>query len=257
MPDIRDGIPTPQKKWYEKAGMIILSVFLGFFGVGLLIFIAFFGYYLWISKYGDLSTQTALQKEFRETFTVAPELRSVRAADTIDIPIESIIHEHNPRFGNPNATVTIVAFIDFECPYCRQSYPTFQHIMEKYAPAVQVIFKHFPLESIHPHARQASLAATCAQEQNAFWEYHDTLFTAQNLSETALTGYAQTLGLNMSQFSSCLASRTHASAIDTDFQDGLTVGIRGTPSYIVNQTKVEGSIPKEAWDSLIVDLLQQ
>ena len=249
--------PAPEKKWYTKAGMIILIIFLGFIGVTILFFTAFFGYYLWVSKYVDSATQLALREQFREQFTLAPELRGIAANDTVDRPVQSLVQKNNPRFGNPNATVTIVAFIDFECPFSRRAYPIFKNIMNKYEPAVQVVFKNFPIDSIHPRARKAALAAQCAREQGAFWKYYDLLFTKQDLSENALTNYARSLRLNMQQFSQCVSSNKYEALIEQDFRDGIEIGVRGTPSYVINQKKIEGNVPADVWDSIIVESLQQ
>jgi protein-disulfide isomerase len=246
--------PTP---WYKQIGKTLLFIIIGFLGIGILFFIVFFGYYLWIGKYGDVATQTQLTKQFQENFTISPELRSLESNQTINTPTQSIIHEHNPRFGNPDAAVTIVAFVDFECPFCGQAYPSFKLMMEKYAPAVQVVFKHFPIDSIHPNAKKASLAAQCAHKQDTFWEYHNILFTKKQFDDSSLFSYALQLRLNATQFQTCLNSDTNVKQIEQDFQDGLALGVRGTPTYIINQKKIEGNVPAQAWDTIIVQSLQR
>ncbi|PIT86136.1 MAG: hypothetical protein COU33_04830 [Candidatus Magasanikbacteria bacterium CG10_big_fil_rev_8_21_14_0_10_43_6] len=248
---------TTPTRWYIQIGKIVLLLLLGFVGIVVLFFTAYFGYYLWLGKYGDATTQQELAKSFQENFTISPELRGAASASVVTQPIASLIHDHNPRFGNPDATVTIVAFIDFECPFCQRAYPTFERIKETYSPATQIIFKHFPIESIHPHARKASLAAQCAHEQGKFWEYYNLVFTEKKLDEESLFSYALKLRLNTRQFNTCVDTEKYAAAIDQDFQDGLTVGVRGTPTYIINQQKLEGSVPLSAWDDAIVQSLQQ
>ncbi len=176
----------PTKPWYTKGGIIILLAVLGFSAIGFLFFSAYLGYYLWVGKYGDATQQINLAKQFTEQFSLSPELRGVEARPTVEQPAASLIRPHNPTIGNPNAPITIVAFIDFECPFCQRAYPTFARIIDTYAPATNIVFKHFPVESIHPRAQQASMAAQCAHEQGKFWEYYNLLFTKKTLDDASL-----------------------------------------------------------------------
>lgn len=89
------------------------------------------------------------------------------------------IKEDDPVKGNANAKVTLVEFSDFQCPYCLQAFPTVNQIMETYGDNVKLIYKQFPLTSIHPYAQKAAEAALCAKEQGKFYEYHDKLFGSQ------------------------------------------------------------------------------
>lgn len=82
--------------------------------------------------------------------------------------------------GPKDAKITIVEFSDFQCPYCSRAFPTIEQVMKDYNGKVRLVFKHFPLISIHPHAQKAAEAAECAKAQGKFWEFHDKLFTAQN-----------------------------------------------------------------------------
>ena len=84
----------------------------------------------------------------------------------------------SPVKGNQNAKVTIVEFSDFECPYCARAFPTVQQILKEYPNDVKFVYKHLPLNNIHPKAQKAAEAAACAQDQGKFWEYHDKLFSS-------------------------------------------------------------------------------
>lgn len=85
----------------------------------------------------------------------------------------------SPTKGGANAKVTIVEFSDFQCPFCSRALPTINQIMSEYKDDVRLVYKHYPITSIHPNAQKASEASECAREQNKFWEYHDLLFQNQ------------------------------------------------------------------------------
>ena len=158
--------------------------------------------------------------------------------------------------GDERAPITIVAFIDFECPYSQKGYSIFADVMRRYEPVARVVFKHMPVELLHPNARQASLAAACANAQGKFWEYYDLLFTERQLDTASLNTYATQLGLNGQQFSDCLVSAQFGNAVDQDFADGAALGVAGTPTYFVNGTKIEGVVGADVWDDVIVSQLQ-
>ena len=82
--------------------------------------------------------------------------------------------------GPKDAKITLVEFSDFQCPFCARAYPTINQLMKDYDGKVQLVFKHFPLISIHPRAQKAAEAAECAKDQGKFWEFHDALFETQN-----------------------------------------------------------------------------
>ena len=84
-----------------------------------------------------------------------------------------------PTKGPKDAKITFVEFSDFQCPFCNRVYPTINQLMKDYDGKVQLVFKHFPLISIHPHAQKAAEAAECAKDQGKFWEFHDALFENQ------------------------------------------------------------------------------
>ena len=158
--------------------------------------------------------------------------------------------------GNPDAAVTIVEFSDFECPFCVRVQPTLQRLMERYAGRLRLVYRHFPLVSIHPDASKAAEASLCAGEQNRFWEYHDLLFAEQHaLGEDDLKEKALRLGLAGAEFDVCLDSGRHAAAVREDLLAASALGVSGTPAFFVNGRFLSGAVPFEHFTELIDDEL--
>lgn len=141
--------------------------------------------------------------------------------------------------GNLDAAVVVVEFSDFQCPYCRRhTLETQPALDEQFVDTGEIlwVFKHFPL-SIHPQAPLAGVASECAAEQGMFWEMHDVLFEQTELwgaSDPApgLTTLAEEIGLDMDQFSACLADPAIMERVDSDLADGAPF-VQGTPTFIV------------------------
>ena len=158
--------------------------------------------------------------------------------------------------GEPNAEVTIVEFSDFECPFCVRVQPTLKRILEEYPGRVRLVYRHFPLTSIHPYAYKAAEASLCAGEQDRFWQYHDLLFDEQHeMSEADLKEKARRLGLAAAAFDSCLDSGRHTDAVRRDILAGAAVGVSGTPAFFVNGRFLSGAVPFEHFAELIDDEL--
>jgi len=173
--------------------------------------------------------------------------------------VEVTITDTDPSLGNKDAPVTFVMFEDFECPFCeRFSQQTLPLIIDQYVKSskVRVVWKDFPL-SIHSNAQKAHEASRCAWEQDKFWEYHDALFNNQNgLSPNNLKQYAKNLGLNESQFSSCLDSGKYTDIIRDKVKEGNTAGVSGTPSFLINGRIVVGAQPYQTFADLIAQAAQ-
>ncbi len=234
----------------------LLWLFGGVIILGTLGFLGGVGYYVWHIRYGDT---TALSKQFQKS--IGSEFSRISGIDnektiTPEL-IQSIIHSHNPIRGNATAPVTVVAFIDFECPFCQKSYGEMETMLATYGDAVRVIFKHLPLASIHPQAVPAAVAASCAHEQQAFWEYYHKLFSSYTLTPDIYTKYATDISLKTKRFEDCIASERTVSHIQQDIQDGITLGVRGTPTYFIGTKKIEGVVTASVWNSLIIDALQE
>lgn len=154
--------------------------------------------------------------------------------------------------GNFNAPITLVEFSDFECPFCGRIYPTFKKILADYPGKVRLVYKYFPL-SFHPNAQKAAEAAECANEQGKFWEYHDVLFDNQagGFSSDKFKTWAQTLGLNATQFDTCLETGKYAAKVQADEQEGQAKGVNGTPATFVNGQLVSGAQPYESFKQIL------
>jgi protein-disulfide isomerase len=248
-----ESIPT-KKPWYKTTGGGIFLGIIGIIVLATILFSGLTGYYAWQIKAGKAGDLT---QEFRPEFSTAAAINPrEQPRITVDNP-DQYVRPHNPTYGNKNAPIRIIMFIDFECPYCQKSYPILKSVTERYGDAVSLVFKHFPLTSIHPNAEQAALAASCADDQGAFWKYHDILFTKKQLDKAALLSYADEINLDATVFAACLSAASHQANIDQDLADGIATGTRGTPTYIVNQIKVEGVIDEATWDELLIDQLQR
>jgi len=143
-----------------------------------------------------------------------------------------------PAFGPADATVTIVEFSDFQCPFCSKAAETSNKVKEKYGEKVRFVFRQFPL-SFHKDAHLAAEASLAAHAQNKFWEFHDKLFAnQQKLERAALEGYAKELGLNLAEFKKALDSKTHAATVDAEMKLGEEVAVQGTPTMFLNGARI-------------------
>ncbi len=138
-----------------------------------------------------------------------------------------------------DGTILIEEYSDFQCPFCSRAIPSIKQVMQEYGDKVTVVYKHFPLDSIHPFARKAA-------------EDHDMLFANQGaLDVSSLKQYASTLGLNTATFNTCLDTGAKASVVDKDFADGRAKGVSGTPSFFINGEALEGAQPFSAFKAVI------
>lgn len=152
--------------------------------------------------------------------------------------------------GPANAPITLVAFSDYECPYCKRAETTVEEVLKAYPDKIRYYHRDFPLD-FHAHARPAAMAARCANEQGKFWPYRTALFTSQDLSEERLKAIADETGLDRAKFDECLASDKFGAAVDKDMADGVTVGVNGTPAFFVNGRMLSGAQPLDAFKQVI------
>lgn len=147
----------------------------------------------------------------------------------------------SPITGSPAKKIILVEFSDFQCPYCAQAHKTIKEFMAKHQDEVTLVFKNFPLSSIHPEALPAAKAAWAAGQQGKFWQYHDALFTQQNkLGEEFYLETAKSLNLDLEKFNS--DRQTAEKAITEDMILGESVGISGTPFFVMNGATFSGAV---------------
>lgn len=163
----------------------------------------------------------------------------------------TIFHfEDDPSMGPEDAKLTIIAFEDFECPYCRQVFPALRSALAQH-PEVRFIYRDFPLDDIHPNAQKAAEAGQCAHDQGKFWAYHDKLYTQQRLAVADLKSVARELNLNVQQFDNCLDTGKYTEEVQQDFDDGIAAGVGGTPTFFFNGNRLSGVISEEGFEQII------
>jgi protein-disulfide isomerase len=174
-------------------------------------------------------------------------------------PVEVSVND-DPVRGPEDAAVTIIEFGDFQCPWsARFFFNTLPQLREGYGDRVRFVYRDFPLTDFpgagpdkHPDAKKAAEAAECADDQGAFWDYHDLLFQNQNaLDVDSLKGYAASVGLDIAVFNQCLESGKHASEVQEDIQDGLAAGVTGTPHFFINGRAVFGAEPYSVFEDAV------
>ncbi|MDP2676943.1 MAG: DsbA family protein [bacterium] len=188
--------------------------------------------------------------------SVSGEEQSLSARETQKL---LTVRDNDYILGNPDAPVTFFEFGDFECPFCAKFHQEARKdLMEKYVSTgqVRVIWRHFPLISIHPLAEPMSEAAECAGEQGKFWEYHDGIYESPVLTAQLLLTLAQNLGLNMEQFTSCLESGKYAQKVADDFDLGQRVNVSGTPTFFINGEQIVGAVPFASIEPFILKALK-
>lgn len=212
------------------------------FAVGILV-----GYVVW--GYGSAESvnqtpQTASQPSGAiAEAPVTAESQFVR----YDIPSDGY-----PSIGPSDAPITIVEFSDYQCPYCQRWHAqVYEPLLAAYPGQIRFVYRHFPLTSIHPDAFGAALAAMCAGEQDAYWLYHEMLFSGQSLGSATYTEYAQTLSLNMDDFNTCLAEQKYTAKIEADTNFAVDLGIRSTPTFFINGLAIVGAQPLDVFKQVI------
>ena len=143
--------------------------------------------------------------------------------------------------GPEAAPVTLVEYGDFECPYCGQAEPIIRELLADFGD-LRYVWRHLPLNDVHPHAQLAAEASEAAAARGKFWEMHDQLLEHQGeLTVPALLGYAQAVGLNLEWFKHGLRKRLFAARIADDVDSADTSGVSGTPTFFINGRRHYGA----------------
>ena len=161
--------------------------------------------------------------------------------------------DDDPSIGPPDAAITIIEFSDYECPYCRRWHQqVFERIREEYPDQVRLVFRDFPLSSIHPNATAAAEAANCAGEQEAFWQFNGALFSGEyELSAEEYLSIAANLDLDVEAFESCVESGRYEDEVQADYQYATNLGVRSTPTFFLNGLPIVGAQPYEVFKEVI------
>ncbi len=159
--------------------------------------------------------------------------------------------------GIKNGKTIIVEFSDFQCPYCAKASDSLKQLIDKFPNRLTLVYKHFPLTSIHPEALPAAKASWAAAQQGKFWEYHDALFQQQpRLSESLYKEIAQSLGLDRAKFDRDRASQAANDAIQADIKLGEELGVDGTPFLMVVGEKFAGPVQLPDLEALLAQANQ-
>lgn len=231
---MNDGPTAPTQRWYQQ-GWFPLAFILVVVAVAVII----------IRVRPGTDAPGAAQR----AITLNP--RALQSVPKTDVDVRSY---DDPQFGNPDAKVTVIEFGDFQCPYCRQAFPAFREVMQAYRDRVLFIYRDYPIAEEHSDAQKAAEGGQCAWEQgeNQFWAYHDRLFLHQeDLSVTALKRYAGESGLDRQRFDACLDSGQFAGEVASDYNDGVRAGVRGTPTFFINQRRFEGPISRTLFEQIL------
>lgn len=168
---------------------------------------------------------------------------STPVTDQAPIDPALLVGEAPHIYGPEDAQITVVEFSDFQCPACRATAPFIKDIADQYPEDVRVIYRHFPLSSIHPYAQFAAEASEVAATQGKFWEYHDILFESfdewtklKSVEEVqeALVRYAGELGIDTAEFQEKILSREQQDAVLSDVSAGNSFNVNATPTLFVN-----------------------
>lgn len=187
---------------------------------------------------------TAVVAAAKPSAQVADPTQPSQPSGPVDIKLDKTDHVTGPD----KAKVTVVAYSDFQCPYCGRFFSdSIQPMLKDYKDKIKFVFRHFPLEQIHPQARPAAIASECAAEQGKFWQYHDQLFAKQEtLSDATFEQIAKDVGLDVNKWKTCLTSGNADKKVDADTQGGFGYGVQGTPTTFVNGIAISGAQPYAA-----------
>ena len=203
--------------------------------------------YIYSIERGEITDKITLTDEFSR-LSVSPDGESLFLASTdgkkvsiikvstvFDIPIGA-----SPVIGDKNAPVRIVAFLDYQCPYCASMYPPIEQLLDKYPKKVCLIIKQFPLR-MHPFAEKSSIAALAAAKQNKYREVSSLYFkNFKSLNDQTIKEYAQQAGVNMEAFDKDREDSAYKTIIAEDINLGKKLGIRGVPAVFINGRPFRG-----------------
>lgn len=227
---------------------------------------------------GETATVEAVESIPTATPSPLPEPTSTPVVDTSSFPFEpaTTVEEASvERAGErakgasaDDALVTIFEYSDLQCPACRAMSPILQQLVDEYPDEVRVVYRHFPLENIHPLANLAAQAAEAAGDQDQFWAYHDALFASQDdwtgMKEDEVIVYftdlADGLGLDLAPFTAALEDGRYSSLVAAQFQEAANLEFASTPSMIVNGFPVTGgNVPFEygPWAQFVESLIAE
>lgn len=178
---------------------------------------------------------------------------STAAAGEREVRRYDIPADDDPFLGPADAAITIIEFSDYECPFCTKWHDeVWPQIQAAYPSQVRLVYRDFPLSSIHSNAIPAAEAANCAGEQDKYWEYHGALFAnAYGLGRSSFERYATDLKMDLAAFTECLDSRRYQEEVEADYNFAAELGIRSTPTFFINGIALVGAQPFDVFKEVI------
>lgn len=232
--------PSPSKAFFQDVTRLNLA--LGFVtGVAVL---ASVGFFVLLTKAGGDGTPTKrVAAVTNDATNPSPSVAAANDQPTGPVKLPDVTKDDHV-LGQVGAKVTVMEFADLQCPFCQKFHPSIKQLAQEYGDTIAIVYKHFPLDSIHPQARPAALASECLAEQDKFWEFIDKSFENQELlGPDFYLSTAKSLGVKESKFKTCLDTQKYAGRVDQDAQQGEQAGVNGTPTTFVNGIAVSGAQP--------------
>lgn len=251
-----EPVISPEETFTFKAKHVYAVLVVLAFAIGILL-----GYVVW-------GRAPAAPIVMQVPVTAPPAAALPVTTPTLENVKYSISTDGFPSLGPTDAPITIVEFSDFQCPYCTQwQEQTFQPLMAAYPDKIHFVYRNYPLVQIHPNAFRGAEAALCANDQNAFWKYHDKLFSenAQMNNQTGATlpvdtyvQWAADIGLDATSFQTCLTTEKFKAQVqaDLDYANSLPTengepAVGGTPTFFINGQRVVGAYPLAYFQQVI------
>jgi len=218
------------KRTHFYSVMVVLA-----FAVGILV-----GYITW-GRGGP--AQPAVTAPAQAPGAQAPSPGEDSGFTRYDIPSEGF-----PSVGPENAQIVLIEFSDFGCSFCAKWHnETYEDLLAAYPDKIRFVYRHVPFRAF-----PAAEAVMCANEQNAFWPYHDKLFSYEyDLAEEGFIQYAEDLNLDVDTFSTCLSDHRFQDDVQKDMDFATQLGVSGTPTFFINGFAIIGAQPLEAFTQLI------
>ncbi len=203
------------------------------------------------SQANRVQTEALINKAVATAVAALPSSADTAAAVPDPNARQNVSIANRPSLGPANAPVVVVEFGDFHCSFCKRFHDeTITPLLQHYGDQILYVYRDFPI--LGPDSLQAALAASCAYDQNAFWDFHDRLYAdPSELTRDKFLQYAQDLGLDMDTFTQCYDTGAHQDAVVQDYNDGTALGVGGTPTFFINGKILIGAQPYEQFAAAI------
>ena len=184
--------------------------------------------------------------------------------ENIKANVPEVVETDHVRGVIENYKVTLIEYSDFQCPACAAYEPVIEQLLKDFPNELRLVYRHFPLSTLHKNAELAARAAEAVGKQGKYWEMHDKLFETQKDWESNLVGakevfvgYAKGLGLNSEAFSTDMDSGEIADRVQNDLNQAKSLGLSGTPSFFVNGKKIDNPRSYDEFNKLIKSEITQ